>query len=85
NSYSSSDIDYFLNDAQNEIADLFTWPFLEAVVDGALTIGEYTFEQQTNHQLTSGLILKHPTTDNPINITDYYTPNKEFFKRYPAP
>jgi len=85
-SYSSSNIDGFINDAQVEIADLFEWPQFEKVVTGALTIGEYTYEQQPDHQLTTRLILLDP--DEPTrnwNLTSYYIEQNEFFERFPAP
>lgn len=85
-SYPSSNIDGFINDAQIEIADLHTWKFFEKVVSGTLTIGEYTYEQQTDHQLTTKLVLINPssTTSN-WDITKHYKTSQKFFDIYPAP
>lgn len=84
--YSANDIDGFINDAQQEIADLYTWKYFEKSVAGALTVGEYTFELQDDHQITQRLILIHPTQANTyINITDNYMESDMFFDRYPAP
>ena len=85
-SYSASVIDGFLNDAQQEIADLYPWTYFQKIVSGALTIGEYTYEQQSDHEITERLILLHPTDpDWYFNITKNYLPHESFFSRYPAP
>lgn len=85
-SYSSSTVDGFINDAQQEIADLYPWTYFQKVISGALTIGEHTYEQQSDHEITERLILLHPTdTDWYINLTKHYLPHEKFFGLYPAP
>ncbi len=86
NSYSASDILSFLNDAQSEIADLHEWTFFEALVEGAGTQDEYTFEQQDNHQVTNKLVLVDPDDSAIYKVMDdYYLPYEEFFERFPVP
>jgi hypothetical protein len=85
-SYSAATIDGFINDAQTEIADLYPWKYFQKVVSGALTVGEYTYEQQDDHQTTEQLILIHPTDAGSYwNLTKRYLPEKTFFDLYPNP
>jgi hypothetical protein len=85
-SYSASTIDGFINDAIVEIADLYPWTYFQKVVSGALTVDEYTYEQQSDHQTTSKLILIHPTNTTSFwDITKYRKTWEEFFDIYPAP
>jgi hypothetical protein len=86
NSYNGGDIDNFLNDAQTEIADLFHWPFFQKTVEGALTVDEYTYEQQSDHQLTNHIILIDPdNTTQSRNISKGYLTPDDFFERFPNP
>jgi hypothetical protein len=86
NSYNSGDIDNFLNDTQQEIANLFYWPFLEKTIEGALTIGEHTFEQQSDHQSTFKLLLLHQTDlTNYTDLTKSFLNHQNFFDMYPTP
>lgn len=85
-SYPAATIDGFINDAIQEIADLYPWVFLQKVVQGALTVGDYTYEQQADHQSTIKLVLIHPTTATSYwDLTDYRKPFEEFFNLYPSP
>ncbi len=85
-SYSSTNIDNFINDAQVEIADLHPWTYFQKVISGDLTVGEYTYELQDDHQTTERLVLIHPTeSDRFWNLTENYLNNEEFFERFPAP
>lgn len=85
-SYSATTIDGFINDAQQEIADLYTWPYFQKIVSGSLTVGEYTFEQQSDHQTTERMHLVHPTTTTSFwDLTDRYMSPTEFFSTFPEP
>jgi hypothetical protein len=85
-SYSAATIDGFIDDAIVEIADLYPWVYFQKVVSGALTVGEHTYEQQDDHQITSKLILIHPTqTTSFWDITKYRKSWEEFFDTWPAP
>lgn len=85
-SYQATTIDAFINDAIVEIADLYTWSYFQKVVAGSLTVGEYTYAQQADHQITTKLLLVHPVnTTSHWDITRYYTPWERFFDLYPAP
>src|ERR1044072_8784697 len=83
-SYPAATIDGFINDAICEIADLYPWVYFQKVVSGSLTVGEYTYEQQDDHQTTGRLILLHPTqTTSRWDITKYRKTWEEFFDIYP--
>jgi hypothetical protein len=85
-SYSAATIDGFINDAIVEIADLYPWIYFQKIVSGSLTNDEHTYEQQEDHQITSKLILLHPTqTTSHWDITKYRKPWEEFFNLFPAP
>lgn len=85
-SYSAATIDGSINDAIVEIADLYPWTYFQKVVSGALTVDEHTYEQQTDHQSTTKLILLHPTnTTTHWDITKYRKTWEEFFDIWPAP
>lgn len=85
-SYSATTIDGFIDDALLEIAGLYPWRYLSTIVAGALTVGEYTYEQQDDHQSTTKIILIHPTELTRYwDITKNYLPAEEFFRRYPSP
>jgi hypothetical protein len=85
-SYSATSIDGFINDAIIEISDLFIWKQFNKVVEGTLTADDYTFEQQSDHQTTSKLVLIDPDdTTRYFNMTKYRMPWQRFFEVYPAP
>lgn len=85
-SYSADAIDGYVYDAICEIADLYPWKYFQKLVSGALTVGEHTYEQQDDHQITSKLILLHPTNTKSFwDITRYRKPWEEFFRTFPAP
>tara|TARA_R110000782_G_scaffold121417_1_gene212478 strand:- start:655 stop:1317 length:663 start_codon:yes stop_codon:yes gene_type:complete len=84
-SYSASNIDGFIDDAQMEIADLYPWQFFQKAVTGTLTVGDYTYELQDDHQTTERLIILHPTDNSYRNITNNFLPADEFYIRFPAP
>lgn len=85
-SYSAATIDGFINDAIVEIADLYPWFYFQKLVAGSLTAGDYTYEQQSDHQVTTKLIIVHPTNSQTHwDITEYRKPWDEFFNVWPAP
>ncbi len=85
-SYPSATVDGFVNDAIVEIADLYPWKYFEKVVEGSLTVGEHTYEQQSDHQTTNKLIIIHPVNvTTHWDITKYRKSWNEFFDIYPAP
>lgn len=84
--YSATTIDGFINDAIVEIADLYEWAYFQKVAQGALTVGEYTYELEDDHQTTERMILIHPTdTSDYVNMTKRYMPQDKFFSVYPNP
>lgn len=84
--YSASTIDGFINDTIVEIADLYPWKQFQKLVSGALTVGEHTYEQQSDHQSTTKLILIHPTQASTYwDITKYRKNWEAFFDNYPNP
>lgn len=84
--YTAATIDGYINDAIVEIADLYPWIYFQKLVSGALTVGEHTYEQQSDHQTTTKMILVHPTTTTSHwDITKYRMPWPDFFATYPAP
>jgi hypothetical protein len=85
-SYAAATIDGFINDAILEIADLYPWSYFQKIISGALTVDEHTYDQQTDHQSTSMLILLDPTSPTSyLNITGYRKPWQRFFETFPAP
>lgn len=83
--YPSATIDGFVDDAIAEIADLYTFKQLQKIVSGSLTIGEHTFEQQADHQLTRRMLLIDVAADTEHDITNARLDSDTFFARYPAP
>ena len=85
-SYPSATIDGFINDAIQEIAELYPCKILGKIVSGTLTVDEYTYEQQADHYSTKKLILADPL-DNTLytDITKAYMPSDEFFECFPMP
>lgn len=84
--YSGDTIDGYINDAIAEIADLYPWVYFQKLVSGSLTVGDYTYEQQSDHQSTTKMVLIHPTdSNNFLDITKYRLPWQQFFDAFPAP
>ena len=85
-SYPAATIDGYINDAIVEIADLYPWIYFQKLISGSLTVGEHTFEQQTDHQSTTKMVLIHLTnTTSNWDITKYRKPWEKFFHTFPAP
>ena len=86
-SFSASRITRYLNAAQLVIFNTHVFKFCETAVTGALTVGEYTFDQQSNHQATIGGVLVDPETDTRRFILNEETflSTRDFFERFPDP
>lgn len=83
-SFSSTEITDFLNDTQREVVARHTFPFMEKVVDGPLTVGEATYDQQTDHDVTLDSYLIDPSDTTQVWGLRYI-PSDEFFTHYPNP
>lgn len=83
--YSASTIDGFINDAIVEIADVYPFKQFQKVVSGALTVGEYVYAQQSDHQTTNKLVLVNVAGTAGLDITEDYMNSEEFFEEFPAP
>jgi hypothetical protein len=60
--------------------------FIEKSVTGSLTTGEYTYEQQTDHQATIGGSLIDPDNNNVITLDETnYMAHRDFFDQYGDP
>lgn len=85
-SYSASTIDEYIYDSISEIAGLFPFRWFQKVVDGSLTVGEYTYAQQQDHESTIKLVLIDPASPkNYMDITKYRMTNEDFFEMFSAP
>lgn len=85
-SYDAGTIDGFINDAIVEIGDLYPWKYFEKINSDALTVSSNTYDQQSDHQTTTKLIMLHPTSPTTHwDLTKYRKPWEEFFDIYPAP
>jgi hypothetical protein len=85
-SFSSKSITRFLNFGQNLVFNTHMFKFCEKLVSGALTIGQYAYDQQADHQATIGGVLVDETNDNvQILNNDNYLPHREFYDRFPDP
>lgn len=85
-SFSSSRIARYLNRGQTQIFNTHRFKFCEKAVTGVLTIGEYTYEQQADHQTTIGGILVDPALSTHYVVLDNenYSAHRDFFFHYPA-
>ena len=83
-SYSSAEITDYLNDTIREVSSRHTWPFLEKVVEGPLTIGETTYDEQTDHDVTLDSYLIHPDSTTDVSLLTYLG-HDEFFSIFPNP
>ncbi len=86
-SFSATRIKRYLNYAQELIFNTHMFRFTEKSVVGSLTIGEYTYDQQTDHQVTIGGVLVDPIDSTQKVILDErnYLPHREFFAAFPDP
>lgn len=82
-SFSSTRIRRYLNHAQRVIFNLHDLNFVEKAFSGTLTVGVYTYEQQTDHQATIGGALIDPDTNSVIDLNENnYLASRDFFNRY---
>lgn len=86
-SFSATRIRRYLNHGQLAIFNTHSFKFTEKTVEGTLTVGEYTFNQQSDHQVTIGGVLTDPTTSGRRFVFDEenYMPHREFFDQFPDP
>jgi len=85
-SFSASTVDEAINDAIHEISGLFPFKwFAKRDTSGTLTVGSDTYNNPSDLEITSGLILIHPTDATKYwDITDYRMNPDEFFNLYPS-
>lgn len=84
--YSADTVDGFINDAINEIADLYPWVWFQKVTSNALTPDSATHAQQSDHHITTRLVLIDPDDSTRFwDITPYRKSSDDFFSMYPAP
>jgi|SRR3569833_584054 len=86
-SFSTDRISRYLNAGQADIFNTHLFKFCEKRISGSLTIGEYTYGQQLDHQSTIGGVLYDPSNTGSRFILDEnsYLPHRDFFDQYPAP
>ena len=85
--FSASRLTRYLNYGQLWIFNTHSFRFCQKSVSGALTIGNYEYNQQTDHQTTIGGVLIDPANVKRVfelnNTT--YKPHREFFELIPDP
>lgn len=86
-SFSSTRIRRYLNHGQKVIFNTHLFKFCEKPVTGALTVGDFTYEQQADHQSTIGGTLIDPDTPAKFVVLNHenYLIHREFFTYYPNP
>lgn len=85
-SYPAATIDGFIDDAICEIADLYPFKQFQKTIEGNIAQGEYTFEQQDDHQSTIRLVLIDSSNRTRYwDITKWRMNSDEFFDIYPVP
>lgn len=86
-SFSATRVLRYLNYGQLVIFNTHMFKFCEKSVSGALTIGVYTYAQQTDWQSTIGGVVYDPSNTGTRFILDEksYLDHRRFFELYPAP
>jgi hypothetical protein len=86
-SFNSTRIRRYLNHGQKIIFGTHEFKFTEKSVSGSLTIGEHTYEQQSDHEATIGGVLINPSATTSYWVMDEtnYLGYREFFARNPDP
>lgn len=86
-SFSMTRILRYLNYGQQTIFHTHMFRFCEKSVSGSLTIGRYTYDQQTDHETTIGGSLVDPANAARLFTLDddTYLAHREFFARFPDP
>jgi hypothetical protein len=84
--FSLTRIDRYVNRAVEAVFNTHMFRFCEKLVTGALTIGEYAYDQQSDHQATIGGVIIDETNGNLVVLNaDNYLGHREFFEQYPDP
>ena len=86
-SFSTTRIRRYLNYGQQVIFATHDFRFCEKSVSGVLTIGEYNYDQQPDHETTIGGVLVDPVHTTQYIILDEknYLGHRDFFDKYPYP
>lgn len=85
--FSSPRILRYMNRGQQLIFATHLFRFCEKIIEGDLTIGEHTYEQQSDHQSTIGGSVTDPSNTDSyflLNEESYMQPD-DFFQAYPNP
>jgi hypothetical protein len=84
--FSLTRIDRYVNRGVNAVFNMHMFRFCEKMVSGALTVGEFAYDQQIDHQATIGGVLIDETNDNTFVLNDQnYLPHRQFFEQFPDP
>lgn len=85
--FSASRLTRYINYGQLWIFNTHSFRFCEKSVSGALTIGSYQFNQQSDHQSTIGGVLIDVSNPNRMFRLDKksYLPHRQFFEQIPNP
>lgn len=87
-SFNSTRLTRYLNRGQQLIFNTHMFKFCEKSVSGPLTIGQYTFDQQTDWQTTFGGVVYDSAVSNRVILkldADSFMNNRDFFDLYPTP
>jgi hypothetical protein len=86
-SFSTSRIKRYLNAGQRLIFNTHSFSFCHKSIVGDLTVGEYTYDQQSDHQATiAGSVIDADNTGNRFLLNEEtYVPYRNFFDLYPDP
>lgn len=82
-SFSQSRLTRYLNAAQRAIFHTHAFKFCEKAVSGALTVGQYAYDQQADHEATIGGVVYNPVNKSEQFILDEsnYVPHRQFFEQ----
>lgn len=85
-SFNRTRVDRYVNHGLNAIFNTHMFKFCEKAVVSTLTIGEYAYNQQDDHQATIGGSVTDETTGTTFQLSaDNYLGHREFFERYGDP
>ena len=77
-------VNSFINQSHREILNKHKWPFMESTFSGTLTASTYIYSLPTTAQQLTTFRITDPTA-NTIDLTDRYTPFRDFDARHPDP
>lgn len=84
--YSATAINGFIDDAQQEIAELYPFECLSTFIEDSLSTGDYVFTLDDEVQSIKKLILVDPDdTGSHRDLSDSYLPLKDFLATFPVP